>query len=359
MPMVVYMLLSPSGKAYIGKDAYYPARARSHRWIAATISAIEYASPIHAAIRKHSWEKFEVRVLDDSATSLAELSRLERHLIARHKTRLPHGYNQTDGGDGAQGLRHTPEAKAKIGAGNRGKVRTAEARSLISRAKKGRPLTQEHRANISSALSWLKDKPRASDVRRKIKEGHLAARGNLAELFGPCGEHVVTNDLCSLARKYCLQTQHLYHVLNGHRPIHKGWRGHWLMRGGNAAAARAASLPKKLFLSRVEAMRAKCCIYTYEIISPSGVRYKTNNLSDFCRQHGIDQRKMSQVVKSSYSRKSHKGWTGGILAIRAESRDRCIAKDPPCRVQAALNGQLPLKRPAKGPLSGTQQTPKV
>lgn len=60
-------------------------------------------------------------------------------------------------------------------------------------------------------------------------------------------------------------------------------------------------------------MRAKRCIHVYEIIAPSGKGVVTDNLSGLCRMNGLDQRKMQQVVKKAYGRKSHMGWTGRIL----------------------------------------------
>lgn len=307
------MIRSPSGKAYIGKDAHYPSRTHSHRWIAGNEGAIEYASPVHAAIRKYGWNKMELRILERDVTTLAELAIREQKWIAHHKTKLPQGYNQTDGGDGAFGLKHSARSKQKISRGNRGKVRSAEARRMVSLARKGKSLSPEHREKIAKGLEWLKGKSRSVKIRTRIKNGHLVAKGNIAELFGPKGEHKVTNDLRGLAEEFGLQTQHLYHVLNGHRPSHKGWGGYWLERGGDKEAAEIASQPKKIFLSRDEAMRAKRCIHVYEIIAPSGKGVVTDNLSGLCRMNGLDQRKMQQVVKKAYGRKSHMGWTGRIL----------------------------------------------
>ncbi len=62
--------------------------------------------------------------------------------------------NHVDGGRGALGLKHTPEAKARISAAHRGKVVSLDSRARISTAKlgikKGR-FAEKHRRAIAAA----------------------------------------------------------------------------------------------------------------------------------------------------------------------------------------------------------------
>ena len=51
--------------------------------------------------------------------------------------------------------------------------------------------------------------------------------------------------------------------------------------------------------------------YLYELISPSGDIYITDNLTDFARQHDLSQGNLVNVIHGK--RKSHKGWTGKIV----------------------------------------------
>jgi hypothetical protein len=168
---------------------------------------------------------------------------------------------------------------------------------------------------ITQSVAYLKGVPRPPEVCARIKQSHLTRRKNLAEFIGPQGERVVTRDIKAFAVQFSLGTGKLYLMLNGKRPQHKGWRGRWLEKDGNPETAILASRPKKIFLSRDEAMRAKRCVYVYELTDPYGRIYDlTDNLSGFCKEHTLDQRKMCLVVKNGYGRKSYKGWTGRILS---------------------------------------------
>jgi ribosomal protein L32 len=51
--------------------------------------------------------------------------------------------------------------------------------------------------------------------------------------------------------------------------------------------------------------------HLYEFIDLSGEVYITENASDFCRQHGLDDGSMSKVIHGK--RNCHKGWTGRIV----------------------------------------------
>ncbi|MGA7725581.1 MAG: NUMOD3 domain-containing DNA-binding protein [Opitutaceae bacterium] len=353
--LAVYLIRSPGpdGKAYVGKDSHFPARMRDHERIAAKQGHKEFNAPVHRAIRKYGWKNMEVKAIDSRARSLKELARRERLWVWMFRAKSS-GYNQTHGGEGTIGYVHTEaarqkvalarigtksseatkakiaaagrlrrqtrETRAKIGAGNKGKVRSETSRLRVSQARRGRALSLEHRQAISKGLQWLKGRGREAAVRLKIKQSHIKWRQNEAAFTGPDGEQVVTKDIKVFAVANGLQTQKLYLMLNGGCRAHKGWTGRWLLKAGSKQAALAASSPKKVFLSRDEAMRAKRCIHVYELTDPAGRIWPlTNNLSAFCRANGLDQRKMSLVVKHRYGRNSHKGWTGRILTANEVS----------------------------------------
>jgi hypothetical protein len=92
--------------------------------------------------------------------------------------------NLTDGGDGAEGYKHTEEAKSKISKSNSRRSISQETRNKISltlknvyqsdemrkragEANRGRTLTEEHRLKMSRST---KGKPKSDETRRKMKE---------------------------------------------------------------------------------------------------------------------------------------------------------------------------------------------
>ena len=79
---------------------------------------------IGRAIRKYGVENFTVEVIEECATP-EQLNEREIFWIAKLNTKHPHGYNMTDGGEGATGL--TEESLAKLR-----RKRTLETLKLMS-----------------------------------------------------------------------------------------------------------------------------------------------------------------------------------------------------------------------------------
>jgi group I intron endonuclease len=337
----IYRIKSPSGKAYIGKDEYFPNRMHSHRRIAENPRKVEHNSPLHKAIRKYGWDKMIVEMVDITSRSAKELKRRERIWIwlnnSKHK-----GYNQTFGGEGTEGFRHSDETKEKlrqmklgkkmsedfcralsqrmlgrkhsegtkqkIAEGNRGREITAAAREKLRQIRLGKPLPREHRDSIRKAMERFSGIPIPTERKERIKHSHLK---NEYEFTSPDGRVVVrTTDIKTFAKENALSTQHLYHVLNGKRLHHKGWKGQYLNINGNTETANQLNKAKPILLPRLEALRNAVCKFTYKLANSNGAVFITKNLSEFCKRHGLDQRKMTLVVNGKDGRKFHRGWSG-------------------------------------------------
>lgn len=168
----VYMLISPSGKKYIGMTS----QNVSQRWE----SGRGYAHNAHLtqAIHKHGWDAFEKVVISNNL-SKTDAEKMEREYIARFNTtdRLK-GYNILPGGDVSDGHSEktkrkisetmkrlqTPEVLAHKAEVSRNKVWTAEAREKCRRVNIGN----------KNALGVI----RSSEVRKKMSDaqkGHLVS----------------------------------------------------------------------------------------------------------------------------------------------------------------------------------------
>ena len=87
------MLISPSGKCYIGKTIRdVLKRWKQHRQKSSRCTALKNA------INKYGWENFTKSVIDWAPEH--ELNDLERYYIKLHNSMAPNGYNLTVGGDG-------------------------------------------------------------------------------------------------------------------------------------------------------------------------------------------------------------------------------------------------------------------
>ncbi len=134
---VVYMIWNlVNGGRYVGQTIQ-PLKKRFQEHAKCKKNA-----PISRAIRKYGKENFYCGVIK-SCASKEELDYWEKFYIATLKTKVPCGYNRTDGGEGTIGYRHTPECRAKLSA-----EKTGEKNHFF-----GKHLSEEHRASIKTALT--------------------------------------------------------------------------------------------------------------------------------------------------------------------------------------------------------------
>jgi len=113
---------------------------------------------INKAIRKYGKENFVKEVLEENI-SKEELSLREIFWINKLNTKLPNGYNMTDGGEGFIGLKKTKQQIEKHRKAITGKKASEETRKKMSDAHKGKKLSSEHVMNVSKALTGRKLSP--------------------------------------------------------------------------------------------------------------------------------------------------------------------------------------------------------
>lgn len=127
-------------------------------------------------VKKHGWSVEILRAEMPEPCALA----LERALIFRDR-----GYklaNLTDGGGGIPGWRHTPEAKAKIGAHWIGRKHTPKMREALAKYNATRVISDEHRAKMSAAAKARKGRIVSAETRAKIAASHLGIRPSVETL---------------------------------------------------------------------------------------------------------------------------------------------------------------------------------
>lgn len=150
----LYKLTFPSGKSYIGITSKSIKRRIVHH-VSCARRGGRWA--VHAAIRKFGESSFEVQVLAE-VDDWPQLCRMEVEAIREHQTKTPHGYNLSDGGEGFQGYKFTPEQRAASSRARKGKNlrnsralgyrHTEEALRKIAEAGRGRVVSAERRAKI-------------------------------------------------------------------------------------------------------------------------------------------------------------------------------------------------------------------
>jgi len=177
-----------NSKLYIGKTKKtLESRRTVHEKEANDIERMNqrWCSALRNALRKHGFDSFDWIPLfwsDDND----ELCRIEKLFIKALRTKAPHGYNLTDGGDGFTG-RHTDETKEKI---RQASIRTwtPERRKRTIQTLKdmghkppapkvGHKQPEETKKKISETLKGHKHSEETKKkISKALKEGHRSGR---------------------------------------------------------------------------------------------------------------------------------------------------------------------------------------
>lgn len=182
MSHLVYHIIFPNGKAYIGVTCNLRSRLWQHKHRVNTLVA--------QALAKHgSWMIIILAICDEEYAYA-----LERRAIKIFGTLSPNGYNLVEGGMGGRrvsektrlkmsrahtGKTLSQESRDKISASRLGKKRPAfsqEWRHNLSNSKKGKTYTPstEHRKAISEAKCGKKLGPMSDHQKQRISEGQRA-----------------------------------------------------------------------------------------------------------------------------------------------------------------------------------------
>lgn len=151
---IIYKYTSPSGKIYIGQTIRPKKRRSEHHFSSLNKPDIVF----HKAIKKYGWENFSYTVLVTIICSTKEvlkstLNYFEQSFIKEYNSIIPNGYNQSLGGIGPIGYKHTLEERMKISKSHIGLLHTEEEKRKIASANTGIIFTKERKEKISRARS--------------------------------------------------------------------------------------------------------------------------------------------------------------------------------------------------------------
>ena len=154
---VVYLILNTgNGKRYVGQTVQ-PLEKRFNAHAKCKKNML-----IGKAIRKYGKDKFRYGVIK-SCASKEEMDYWEKYFIVALKSKVPYGYNMTDGGEGTSGLERTPEYLKYL----------SESRMGEKNPRYGKKNTPEHTARIVAACKGRKTPP---ETCKKIAASHMGEK---------------------------------------------------------------------------------------------------------------------------------------------------------------------------------------
>lgn len=170
---VVYLARNiRNGKGYVGQTA------KTIKWRKMThLGSVRDGSSycFHKAIRKYGADSFVWSVLHESQ-DYDELSHMERHFIIALKTKVPHGYNLTDGGEGTRGFSPSAETRATWSKNRKGRKHSASARAKVSAAlrERWRNYSEDKKAEIRAKIGASnKGRVVSEETVLKLRMSHL------------------------------------------------------------------------------------------------------------------------------------------------------------------------------------------
>ncbi len=164
--MQVYLVTNTvNGKMYVGQTSHTLER-RWYEHVKASTSKRLWL--VHKAIAKNGKEKFSIEALH-TCESKEEMDFVEMFYISFLNTRVPNGYNLTDGGDGLKGYKPSEETRRKIREARAKQIigkRSEETRRKMSigiqKAKPWKHGTKtgrvNHRCTCEPCIQWGKDR---------------------------------------------------------------------------------------------------------------------------------------------------------------------------------------------------------
>jgi len=155
---VIYKLISPSGRIYIGKASDFKQRMRHYKSVICKKQPMLYRSLKKYGFDAHVLEKLECFSGINSLAIEREIFWIKKYKSNVRKYPEMNGLNLTDGGEGTTGFKFN-EVQLK---------RLSEAHIGQVSSKKGIPLNEQTKAKISAKLKGVKHPPERG--RRKFSD---------------------------------------------------------------------------------------------------------------------------------------------------------------------------------------------
>jgi len=197
-----------TGKQYIGYTGSFSNRKKQHKYESFNKTCSGYDSYFHRSIRKYGWNNFKWEIIYQSKDQKHCLNVMEKHFIMECDS-YNNGYNETFGGEGCYGFKHTEEHKQLLRIKYTGKNNPRYGKAYTR--------DEEHRKYMSFLLTGIK----------KTKE-HIEKRVQAVSknwiLINPQGQKIEIKNLKKFCRENNLNQSAMGKVASKKQSNHKGWK---------------------------------------------------------------------------------------------------------------------------------------
>jgi len=272
-----------NNKSYIGATIH----SLENRWGRHLSAAFNDDSQmaIHKALRKYGKEVFKIEVLEDHPDTNYVFDVLEPRYITEQKTYGNNGYNMTRGGDGWNGMKHTPESIIKMRNAKLGKKDSDETRKKKSFASMGH--IPWNKGKKCPNLSGYLGKKLSEETRKKI------SIANIGHVQPSSQKEKVRKDISEKHKVQIISTGEIIDVVN----LRQFCKDHGISQGNMKTYGYSKDY------KMIETTK-KVREYTIEN-SITGEVFKTNNLKKFCEDRKLDN---SRMYNNNGSPASNGGW---------------------------------------------------
>jgi group I intron endonuclease len=232
--MQAYLITNKiNNKGYVGITT----RSLDRRWYEHRFVFNSCGKLLSKAINKYGEQAFEIMPIA-SAKTLKNLKEVEKDLIVQFQTKVPFGYNLTDGGDGLFGYKQSEEQKKRNGDLKRGTKASEEtkAKMRVSHSGEknhfyGKTHTEEAKKKNAEAhigKQSMLGKTHSAETKEKIRQQRLGVPSKSGNRQGIIvatniltGNEIVLDGAKEMIRNG-FSTGHVYKCVMGKRKTHNG-----------------------------------------------------------------------------------------------------------------------------------------
>ena len=202
--MIAYLITNQqNGKQYVGITT----RNIDRRWYEHKYVSNSCGQLLAKAIKKYGEDSFTIEHIASAIGNVDNLKSIEQDLIAQFDTKVPNGYNLTDGGDGVFGFKFSEAQRKRIGDSKRGTKHSEKTKTKMRESHLGEK-------------NHFFGKKHTDTSKRKNIEAHI--KHKVLAINITTKEQIILNGAGEM-RAHNFNPSHVYECISGKAKTHKNF----------------------------------------------------------------------------------------------------------------------------------------